>query len=254
MRRLPPGRWVPEAVGFDTGAVPFCEARKMVEDASRHQLPGATVVRRDVYGGAVWSATPQRVIQDGPGGLLVAYWPGVRSLAPALWVQAQGSSKPRTASLESLAAGRWELVPWTWRESAVLTAQGAAGAFYSVSRFYGSDGVLDRWYVNFERPARVHGVFVDTFDLLLDLVASPDLDRWQWKDEEEFGHGCRLGVVSEAERRAVEAARGEVVGLLEQQAGPFAAGAQNWSPAAAWAAPVLPAGAADVEAAAVTGD
>jgi hypothetical protein len=111
--------------------------------------PGTTVIRRDVYGGAVWSATPQRVIEDGPDGLVVAHWPGVRCLAPAPWAAAQGSSEPRTEALRSLASGSWERAPWVWRDTAMVTAYGMSGAFYSVSRFYSLSGELDRWYVNF---------------------------------------------------------------------------------------------------------
>lgn len=39
----------------------------------------------------------------------------------------------------------------------------------------------------------------DTFDLLLDLVISPDLSQWTWKDEDEYTHGRRLRVVSESD-------------------------------------------------------
>jgi hypothetical protein len=87
-------------------------------------------------------------------------------------------------------------------------------------------------------------VFVDTFDLLLDLVASPDLGRWRWKDEDEYVHGLRLGVVSDAEHVQVERAREEVVALLERRSGPFAIGAATWTASPTWPVPTLPGGAA----------
>ena len=82
---------------------------------------------------------------------------------------------------------------------------------------------------------------MDTFDLLLDLVVLPDGSR-SWKDEDELAHACRLGVVSAAERAALDIAREEAVGMVEAHAGPFAPGLDAWRPEGGWAAPVLPAG------------
>jgi predicted RNA-binding protein associated with RNAse of E/G family len=67
--------------------------------------------------------------------------------------------------------------------------------------------------------ARVDGG-VDTLDLLVDLVAGPDL-TWRWKDEEEYAHGRRLGMVTDVEHRAVTAAREAVVGMIEERRPPF---------------------------------
>jgi hypothetical protein len=37
---------------------------------------GSTAVRRDVFRGKVWTATPTRVILDAPGELVLCHWPG----------------------------------------------------------------------------------------------------------------------------------------------------------------------------------
>jgi hypothetical protein len=103
------------------------------------------------------------------------------------------------------------------------------------SDVFGHDRQM-HWYVNFQRPASRTAIGFDTFDLPLDLVVAPDLSRWDWKDEAEYAHGRRLGVVSQADHQAVERARCEAVAMLESRGGPFAAGAgwNTWSTWDAW--------------------
>ncbi|CAG7650952.1 hypothetical protein SBRY_50487 [Actinacidiphila bryophytorum] len=51
--------------------------------------------------------------------------------------------------------------------------------------------------------------------MLVDLVVAPGLSRWTWKDEDENAQARRLGVVSEAEHRAVDRAREYVLATIE---------------------------------------
>ncbi|MFF7183190.1 hypothetical protein [Streptomyces sp. NPDC008121] len=60
----------------------------------------------------------------------------------------------------------------------------------------------------------------DIFDLTVDLVVAPGLTRWQGKDE--YAHVRRLGIVSDAEHRAADAARGGVLAMLTGRSGVFA--------------------------------
>lgn len=80
---------------------------------------------------------------------------------------------------------------------------------------------------------------VETLDLLVDLVAGPDL-TWRWKDEDEYAHGRRLGLVTEAEHRAVTAAREEVVAMIDARRPPFCDSAPSWLPHPDWPIPQLP--------------
>ncbi|MEV7392149.1 hypothetical protein [Streptomyces sp. NPDC091215] len=61
--------------------------------------------------------------------------------------------------------------------------------------------------------------------------------------EAGWGPGRRLGVVGEAEHRAVQRAREEVVAMIVQGTGPFAddAGHRDWRPEPGRPAPALPA-------------
>ncbi|GGS29693.1 hypothetical protein Snoj_26200 [Streptomyces nojiriensis] len=74
------------------------------------------------------------------------------------------------------------------------------------------------------------------------LVVTPDLSRWECKDEDEYAHVRRLGIVSDTEHQAVDAARGEVLAMLAERSGILAQAerwaAWRWVPA--WPTPRLP--------------
>ena len=208
-----------------------------------HFEPGASIVRRDVFAGRVWSACPGRVLADDGDELTFACWPGVETLAPEpfiRWLTAP-SSEGRDACLAALAERRWQLGPWSWLWTNVVRVV-AAGRWYMVSALYEAESGEPRcWYVDFARPPERAPHGIDTLDLLLDLVVAPD-GTWTLKDEDEFEHGCRVGVITAAERVAVKAAQEEVVDLVERRAGPFYEGLGSWRPDPAWPRPGLPAG------------
>ncbi|MBR7836000.1 DUF402 domain-containing protein [Actinospica durhamensis] len=203
--------------------------------------PGTTAVRRDVFRDRVWTESPMRVLESGPDGVLTALWPGVVVQAAADIAAARRGGEPvmRTAVLEALAAGTWQLAPWVWEINALVT-QRSSGRWFTVGRHYGPDGALRAWYVNFERPPLWHATGWDTFDLLVDLVVDPD-GTWRWKDEDEYTHGRRLGLIDDVEHRAVQAAREEAIALIESRSGLFGeAAAGPWLPQPAWPDPTLP--------------
>ncbi|AWZ10681.1 hypothetical protein DRB96_32895 [Streptomyces sp. ICC1] len=139
-----------------------------------------------------------------------------------------------------MATGEWELAPGVWQETELLLWKPRA-AWFSVNAFFTGAG-LRNWYVNFERPIRRTEAGFDTFDLTVDLVIDPDLSTWTWKDEDEYAHVRRLGIVTDIEHQVVELARAQVLAMLEKRAGPFAdadrCAAWRWNPA--WPTPRLP--------------
>jgi hypothetical protein len=80
---------------------------------------------------------------------------------------------------------------------------------------------------------------VDTLDLMIDLVAEPDLSAWRWKDEDEYAQLQALGVIGAAEVARIEAARERAVALVERRGGPFAEEWPSWRPDPAWPLPSL---------------
>lgn len=204
---------------------------------------GQTAVRRDVHrGGRVWSEHALRVLSDTGTAPVTACAPGAETRLPVPYARARaaGAGPGRAGAMDALGSGRWELTRGRWRETE-LRMWKPPTAWFSVNAFYDEAG-LRNWYVNFERPMiRTTGGF-DTFDLFVDLVVTPDLTGQRWKDEDEYAHARRLGVVTDAEHRAVEAAREEVPAMVEQRSGPFGDAAVwsawRWEPD--WPAPRLP--------------
>jgi len=208
---------------------------------------GQTVVRRDVWRGQVWSEQALRVVEDSGSLLVTACCPGAEALWPALYAKARadGQLSARAEAFDAMAAGRWQMAPAVWQDTDLLLWKPPAD-WFSINAFFDSDSSgrrrLRNWYINFERPAhRIPGGF-DTFDLAVDLVITPDLAAWRWKDEDEYAHARRLGIVSDLEHRAVALARSRALAMLEDRAGPFAEADRwaSWRWDQAWPMPRLP--------------
>ncbi|MET9877613.1 DUF402 domain-containing protein [Actinacidiphila glaucinigra] len=203
---------------------------------------GQTAVRRDVDRcGRVWSEHALRVLDDTSTGLVTACAPGAHTRWPVPYARARaaGELSARTDAMDALATGQWELTPGRWQDTE-LRMWKPPTAWFSVNAFYTAAG-LRNWYVNFERPGIRTADGFDTFDLIVDLLVAPDLTDWAWKDEDEYAHVRGLGVVTDAEHRAVGAAREEALAMVEERSGPFADAAAwsawRWEPA--WPTPRL---------------
>lgn len=204
---------------------------------------GETVVRRDVHrSGHVWSEQALRVVADTGEALVTACAPGAEAMWPALYAKARadGDRSVRVEAFDAMATGEWQLTPGAWQETELLMWKPPT-AWFSVNALYTSAG-LRNWYVNFEHPTRRTRDGFDTFDLAVDLVVAPDLNSWQWKDEDEYAHVRRLGIVTDTEHRAVELARAQILAMLEERARPFAdvGSWATWRWSTAWPPPRLP--------------
>ncbi|MEV8062389.1 DUF402 domain-containing protein [Streptomyces antimycoticus] len=162
---------------------------------------GETAVRRGVYRGRVWSEQALRVLEDTGAALVAARRPGAEARWPSLYTKARadGDRSARTEAFGAMATEEWELRAGAWQDTELVLWKPPA-AWFSINAFYTSAG-LRNWYVNFEYPTRRTDDGFDTFDLTVDLLIAPDLSSWQWKDEDEYAHVRRLGIVSESERR-----------------------------------------------------
>ncbi|WP_432115633.1 DUF402 domain-containing protein [Streptomyces sp. S1] len=216
---------------------------------------GETVVRRDVHRtGRVWSEQALRVLADTDEALVTACAPGAEARRPALYARArdEGDRSVRAEAFEALATGEWELATgeWeladaVWQETDLLLWKPPT-AWFSINAFFVSDNEggrrLRNWYVNFEHPTRRSQTGFDTLDLAVDLVITPDLAGWEWKDEDEYAHVRRLGIVSDTEHRAVDDARAQVLAMLAERTGVFAQAERwaSWAWKPTWPTPRLP--------------
>lgn len=198
-------------------------------------------MRRDVFDGRLWTASPYRVLSANESAATVTLWPGVATLAATEFIESvrTGDEAIREQALATIASGAYRLGEWVWRWNSVVTEL-VSGRWFTVGRMYGPDGTFRCWYVNFERPPTWRGDGWDTFDLLVDLVVEPDGSR-RWKDEDEYAQGRRLGLVTDSEHSAVQTAREEAVALVEARRGLFSDDATAaWQPDPAWPLPALP--------------
>jgi predicted RNA-binding protein associated with RNAse of E/G family len=201
---------------------------------------GATAVVRGVLNGRPWYEQAVRILESGELSVTAARWPGAATREISFYAQSlrTGDHTLRAAAREALARGDWELVNSAWQCTGVLERV-VSDRWFSVSRMFNSDGALLCWYVNFQRPPVWRPDGWDTSDLALDLVVDPD-GTWRWKDEDEYAHYLRLGMITDAEDAAVQAAREEAVALVEARGDMFAESAlQHWLPDPAWATPSL---------------
>lgn len=170
--------------------------------------PGSTLVRRDVLNGRIWTAAAHRVLSDDGNNLTLACWPGGVTYAPTTWIQwlHDGDDTACKQAIPNLARGQWQLGPWTWQHTALLTWIGLDPDF-CLMYFRALSGGTEQWKINFERPIRRTTSGIDTFDLLLDLTGDPSGERWTWKDQDEYDQARRLGLIPDAEHQRVELAR-----------------------------------------------
>lgn len=201
---------------------------------------GSAILRRDVYRGKIVSVWSGRVVHDLGGELAWAAFPGVEMLSRASYVEKLRTGD-KSHGLGELAAGDWTLASAPLQQTTILAFQ-LPDTYFSVMLFFGPDGELRRWYVNFERPYRRTAIGFDTCDLLLDLVIEPD-GTYRWKDEDEYQQGRRLGIVHDTDHAEVETARGQALVMFEQRTGPFEEHWVSWRRDPKWTVPTLPANA-----------
>lgn len=154
------------------------------------------------------------------------------------------------ATVVGLAAGSSGLVPVGYPgDSDLLDQQALRGAFNHVARTWESTNCLhvfqpDQWwgtrlmwdaatgnflcwYVDFLTPVQIHGSFVDSRDLSLDIVVLPD-GTITWKDENRYAHKVEVGLINEEERASVELARGHAVAAINDRRFPFDGSYLDW--------------------------
>ena len=117
------------------------------------------------------------------------------------------------------------------------------GAYHSV-RLFRAEGQEEffGWYVNLEQPFARPPIGFDYMDQALDIVASPDLSEWRWKDEDELSEAMALGLISKERARELRAEGERVIEMMERRSPPFDGSWDGWRPDPAWPVPELPDG------------
>ena len=196
---------------------------------------GAAVGFRDRREGRVYFAWPNRVIDAQPGRLFLAQRPG------AVGQVVRGYPSDVDRMLKEMAKPAPELVELTWTRTVTLGICEAGSGWYTRLFWDGDSGAFLFYYVDFVRPIIMNGSFVDTSDLVLDIVVREDRS-WSFKDEDEYTLLRQHGWVTEKDHRSVSANRGRVVALIEAGEFPFDGSLVHWVWPASLSVPALPPG------------
>jgi len=192
---------------------------------------GTIAVERHVFRGEVHWGAPMWVVAD-DGEHIATYLPVGTTF------QTMGDENGNHIREFHLATHRVYL-PWRDHHALHLTR---AGDNYNVTLFWTEDWLFRCWYVNFQEPIRRYEYGFETMDQTLDLVIAPDLQRWMWKDENEFQWGIDAGWYTEAQMEQLRVIGQQVLADTERGAWPFAEGWENWRPDESWGVPVFPDG------------
>jgi hypothetical protein len=98
------------------------------------------------------------------------------------------------------------------------------------------------WYINFQEPLRRFPPGFESMDLTLDLVIAPGLERWGWKDEDEFEYGIAGGWYTHSQLADLKAYGETVMRDVAARKPPFDHPWDDWRPDPSWGPVALPAG------------
>lgn len=133
-----------------------------------------------------------------------------------------------------------KLAVLTWQEYDILVLMPPVAA-YSVWWFF-RDGVFAGWYVNLEEPHVRRPDGVDTNDLILDIVVTPQR-QWEWKDTDEFAERIGNPLYFDRATAGIVRAEGErLIKLIEAGEFPFDGTYTDFRPDRRWSRLRLPPG------------
>jgi predicted RNA-binding protein associated with RNAse of E/G family len=98
---------------------------------------------------------------------------------------------------------------------------------------------IDCWYINLQEPIRRTSIGFDTTDNWLDVVISPDMNEWHWKDEDEFTAAQNVGLYSAEKAREIWAEGEKAVQLVTKERRALYEQWKEWQPNPEWEFPKL---------------
>ena len=201
--------------------------------------PGDVVVHQEIWRDRVWAARPLVVVEDSPDRMLFWLPAGMVRKVPMTPPDRDDPGDRSARIINLLERGDWVHVDHIWDVSCLWILR--PGDWHAVWISWLPSGEQFGWYVNLQRPFRRTAIGIESMDLQLDIVATPDR-VWSWKDADEFDQVLDRGLLDAATGERVRAEAAEVIGRLERNEPPFDEGWDRWRPDPAWATPRLPAG------------
>lgn len=127
----------------------------------------------------------------------------------------------------------------TWSGFRLLTLK-RPGDEHSISLSWsGETGTFDHWYIDLTSPLRRTRAGFDLLENGLDIVVDPDMQSWQWKDEDELEWAVEHGTYTRAEADALYAEGESAVSRLVRERARFERWV-DWRPDPTWPQAALP--------------
>jgi uncharacterized protein len=186
-------------------------------------------VHRDLFGGRIWYARAEIVVEDSMNRQLSTYWgPGAEVRAPVDAVDGRPLRVPMTD---------WVLEPRPWHTTHVLS-RWSPGDAYSIWLLWETESWrFAGWYINMQSPFVRTQIGFDATDDILDVWIEPD-GTSSWKDDDELDEAVRAGAL---EAEAADTIRREatkaVAGIRGRES--FIGAWTRWRPEGAWPVPAL---------------
>jgi hypothetical protein len=189
---------------------------------------GTSLTCRSV-GKRVFSAYPAVVVQDTPD--LIALYLPAGTIGK--------TTDKRITPQDMIAPEGITLVNHVWVRTDVLFLAGPEDAFCTYLMWKSGTRELICWYINLQEPTRRTSIGIDTLDNILDIVISPDMTEWRWKDTDEFEEAQKVGLYSRERAREIWAEGEKAVRLLTSERRSFYEGWKEWQADPEWEIPKL---------------
>jgi len=189
---------------------------------------GENATLRGVISRVFW-AFPTIVVKD-KSDLIVLYM-------PAGVVGRNVTHKPTAKELSS--QDEIKVVECTWQRTDVLMLIVPGDAFSTYLMWQTGTKNLDCWYVNLQEPIRRTCIGFDTMDNTLDVVISPDMSVWKWKDDEEFRNAQKAGFYSDEKAHEIWTEGEKAVRLITSERRSLYEEWKNWQANPQWEIPKL---------------
>lgn len=180
-------------------------------------------------GAKVFWAYPTIVVQD-TSELIVLYMP-----AGVLGKDTDHKPTPQ----ELLSIDKIHISDSQWERTDVLILVVPEEAFSIYIMWETGTKNLDCWYVNLQEPICRTSIGFDTMDNMLDVVISPDMSEWNWKDEDEFEEAQKVGFYSAEKADEIRAEGEKAVRLITKERRALYEQWRNWQPDPEWDFPTL---------------
>jgi hypothetical protein len=143
---------------------------------------GDVVVHQEVWRDRVWAARPLVVVEDTPDRMLFWLPAGTVRKVPTTPPDRDDPGNRTARIIDLLERGDWVHVDHVWDVSCLWILR--PGDWHAVWISWLPSGERYGWSVNLQRPFRRTAIGIESMDLALDVVVTPDR-VWWWKDADE---------------------------------------------------------------------